>query len=396
MEPPEAAAAEGAVDAAAEPQPAEPATAAPSTQTGSEPAASLASGTLPLTGEEEEEDDVEDAEESPYVRSRTGTNPAEVVIRSFVEALARLARSHRDAVREAGGISPLVTLLRSGSPEVQALTAAVLRDLALDNTTNRAAILKAGGLLELIEMVRKDASKPAAGEAAGALRSLSNGYQLACTAIIESRGVEALVAMVAQGEAGSTPAIHATGVLANLARGDVSNCDAILRAGGIAQLVKLLSKGHEREDTARRRLPTELKHRLERAAEEAANALWQLAAKVPACNIAIREAQASDGPALPPTRRPESTHGAPRARRPGACMRPGGQRTLLGAQCSFSGFGVDHLSHAPATGHACARRRLAPSLRPYCVRGCTRPPRTTLRAVSSSWSSATSHRRCRH
>ena len=229
---------------------------------------------------------------SGSAQPRKGPNPAEVVIRSFVEALARLARSHRDAVREAGGIAPLVTLLRSGTPEVQAMTAAVLRDLASDNPANRDAILKAGGLHELVEMVHKDASTPAAGEAAGALRALSNGFPAGCRAIIEARGVEALVAMVAQGEPGSASAVQATGALANLAQADEANCEVILKAGGVKQLVNLLARGHAKGDAAQRRLAPDVKQRLEKSAEEASNAIWQLAAKAPSCNAAIRQANA--------------------------------------------------------------------------------------------------------
>ena len=67
---------------------------------------------------------------------------------------------------------------------------------------------EAGGLHELVEMVRKDASLPAAGEAAGALRSLSSDFPAGCKAIVEANGVEALVAMVEQGEAGSPSAVR--------------------------------------------------------------------------------------------------------------------------------------------------------------------------------------------
>jgi hypothetical protein len=219
-------------------------------------------------------------------------NPAEAVIRSFVESLSRLARSHRDAVREAGGIAPLVTLLRSGTGEIQAITAAVLRDLATDNPENQAAILEAGGLHELVDMVRKDAGAQYSGECAGALRALSSDFPAGCKAIIETNGVQALVSMVERGEPGSISATQATGALANLAKAEVKNCEAILRAGGIPQLVGLLSRGHSTVDAHRRRLPSELKARLESSAEEACNALWQLAAQAPSCNAAIRRANA--------------------------------------------------------------------------------------------------------
>lgn len=219
------------------------------------------------------------------------TNPAETIIRSFVDALARLAHNP-NAVREAGGIAPLVTLLRSCTSEVQALTAAVLRDLAAESPDNRVAILKAGGLHELVEMVRQDASSTASGEAAGALRSLSNDFPAGCSAIVEARGVDALVAMVAAGRPGSTSAIQSTGVLANLAHADEGHCAAILQAGGVQQLVGLLRRVHSASNVGTRRLPTDVKERLEKTAEEAANALFRLASGAPSCNAAIRLANA--------------------------------------------------------------------------------------------------------
>jgi hypothetical protein len=216
-----------------------------------------------------------------------------VVISKFVDALARLAKTNRDAVREAGGISPLVTLLRSAKMEIKAVVATVLRDLAAENAANRQAILKAGGLQELVEMVRHDATVPVGGEAAGALRSLSSFFPAGCSAIIEAHGVEALVAMVERHrEHASSSAIQATGVLANLAQADSAHCEAILAAGGVAQLVLLLSRAATFGGADARRLSVERRARLEKVAEEVANALGQLAAKAPACTAAIRAAGA--------------------------------------------------------------------------------------------------------
>ena len=266
-------------------------------QTADDPETSVAATLAPApaavepTAEEAPKEQYEEAlAEAPEAVQPTGPNPAELVIRTFVEAVARLARSHRDAVREAGGIAPLVTLLRSGSSEVQGLAAAVLRDLATDNPANRDAILNAGGLDELVEMVRSDATRPAAGEAAGALRALSSGFPLGCKAICSAGGIEALVQMVRCGKAGSNAPIHATGVLANIAQASEANCEAILRLGGVDQLVSLFSK--DLESAGRRRVAPEMKLWLEKACEEAANALWQLAAVAPSCNAAIREAKA--------------------------------------------------------------------------------------------------------
>ena len=215
--------------------------------------------------------------------------PAEAVIRTFVDALAKLARTHRDAVREAGGIAPLVSLLRSGTPETKGLAAAVLRDLATGNQANSDAIIKHGGIDALVEMLRSGGE--AAGEAAGALRALSAGFQNGCQAICAAGGIEAVIEMVRSGKVGTQAPIHATGVLANIAQSGESNCEAILRLGGVTQLYSLFNKDSEFAQ-GRHRIAPEMKQWLEKASEEAAHALWQLAANAPSCNVAIREANA--------------------------------------------------------------------------------------------------------
>ena len=221
--------------------------------------------------------------------------------------MAKLARSHRDAVREAGGIAMLTTLLRTGSPEVQGMVAAVLRDLATDSPANRVAILNAGGLEELVRMLNpsggSSSKSPAGGgggpsklelaaDAAGALKSLSNGFVSGCRTIVEAKGVDALVAMIESGEVGSSFTINATGVLANLASADASHCEAILKRGGVKSLVFLLIKGNATLLGSKRRVPQDVKARLERSAEEVANAVYRLAEKSPSCATAIRENKA--------------------------------------------------------------------------------------------------------
>ena len=55
---------------------------------------------------------------------------------------------------QAGGIQPLVCLLRDDPDEISAeLSAVVLRNLALQNAVNRAAIKDAGGLQPLLRLL---------------------------------------------------------------------------------------------------------------------------------------------------------------------------------------------------------------------------------------------------
>lgn len=220
-----------------------------------------------------------------------GANPAEVVIRTFVDSLTRLARINKEAVREAGGIAPLVMLLRSGTEEVQALAAAVLRELASDSLTNKEAILKANGVHALVEMVRnEDTEPPAAGEAAGALCALSTDFPNGCRSIVEDGGVEGLTALIAKAKDGTQAPIQAAATLFNLTQASEANCQAILRIGGVQTLIQLLCKSHLLG--GRKRIVPDMKSWLERASEKAATTLWSITVQGPACNAAMREANA--------------------------------------------------------------------------------------------------------
>lgn len=60
----------------------------------------------------------------------------------------------RGICMQAGGIQPLVCLLRDDPDEISAeLSAVVLRNLALQNAINRAAIKDAGGLQPLLRLL---------------------------------------------------------------------------------------------------------------------------------------------------------------------------------------------------------------------------------------------------
>ena len=62
---------------------------------------------------------------------------------------------NRDAIREAGGVGPLLSLVREGTPEQRKWAALALLYLAFGNSVNRDAITEAGGV-ELVQgQVRK-------------------------------------------------------------------------------------------------------------------------------------------------------------------------------------------------------------------------------------------------
>ena len=81
--------------------------------------------------------------------------------------------TNQDAIREAGGIAPLVALLGAGADsDVARCAAGALWNLA-DNATNEDAIREAGGIAPLVALLGAGADSEAAGNAAGALRNLA-------------------------------------------------------------------------------------------------------------------------------------------------------------------------------------------------------------------------------
>ena len=63
-------------------------------------------------------------------------------------------QQHEPPALQSGGIPPLVRLLRDDPDEIAAeLAAVVLRNLALQNPANRAAIKDAGGLQPLLRLL---------------------------------------------------------------------------------------------------------------------------------------------------------------------------------------------------------------------------------------------------
>ena len=58
-------------------------------------------------------------------------------------------------IAEAGGIPPLVKLLRDGSSDAKQLAACALRDLAHNDDANAVAIAAAAGFEALVELARR-------------------------------------------------------------------------------------------------------------------------------------------------------------------------------------------------------------------------------------------------
>jgi hypothetical protein len=160
--------------------------------------------------------------------------------------------TNEDAIREAGGIAPLVVLLGAGADSEAAGNAAgALMNLAV-NATNKDVIREAGGIAPLVALLGAGADSEAAGNAAGALMNLASNSTNK-DAIREAGGIAPLVALLGAG-ADSEAAGNAAGALMNLAD-NATNEDAILEgvacAGVSAAFHTRLHRKLERISTSR-------------------------------------------------------------------------------------------------------------------------------------------------
>ena len=123
-----------------------------------------------------ESDDVSNATEERIVAHvnslRVGTEEQK---QYAADALANLAfyNANQAAIVAAGGIPPLVALVRDGTTEYQKRNAAgALTNLA-SQTANRAAIAAAGGIPPLVALVRDGSTEDQKENAANALRYIA-------------------------------------------------------------------------------------------------------------------------------------------------------------------------------------------------------------------------------
>ena len=105
-------------------------------------------------------------------------------------------RASKAAIAEAGGIPPLVELLRDGSVEGKRSAARVLCHLT-SNDAARVAIAEAGGIPLLVDLLRSGNTPLSA---AAALRYLAHNNDANAVAIALAVGLEALVELARGGE----------------------------------------------------------------------------------------------------------------------------------------------------------------------------------------------------
>ncbi|KAK9817850.1 hypothetical protein WJX72_003123 [[Myrmecia] bisecta] len=188
----------------------------------------------------------------------TSETTTDCVLRAL-QTLARHHRPVQDLVRDEGAIPTIVSLLAStsraadpsatearGNAEASREEAAeplataaawALVVLAFENPTNRAAIRDAGGLPPLINLLYAGTSTLAVEGAVLALLNLCHDTPANQEAVREAGGIAPLVALLRAGlaaeRAGLAVAESAAACVRNLAAGNRLNQDAICEAGGV-------------------------------------------------------------------------------------------------------------------------------------------------------------------
>ena len=169
---------------------------------------------------------------------RTGSTEAKHYAAHVLCILAQLnAANSQAAIASAGGIEPLVALLQAGVP----MAASALGTLAQNNTDNQAAIVRAGAINPLIALLDGGPTGAGAAYAANTLGFLAADNADIQTAIMLEGAIDPLVRLLQIGNAEAQG--DAALALCKLALDNADAQAAITRAGGIEQLVALLLAG---------------------------------------------------------------------------------------------------------------------------------------------------------
>ena len=170
---------------------------------------------------------------------REGDDAAQTAAARALRRLANSDAASRVRIAEAGGIAPLVELVRDGSANAKLWAAWALGNLAC-NAANTALIAEADGVARLLELLR-DGSADTKWSAAYALGNLARNNAANKVAIAEAGGVPPLVELVRDGsEVAKEQAVWA---LRNLARNNDANAIAIAVTVGFEALVQLARRG---------------------------------------------------------------------------------------------------------------------------------------------------------
>jgi hypothetical protein len=120
------------------------------------------------------------------------------VQRAAVSALSCLAGDTlaRDAIADAGGITPLIRLVGEGLAEVQQVAIIALGHVGNTHAANAYRIAQFGGIAPLIQVLREDVAMAVRSEAANTLTKLAQSSKKVPPEILKAGGVAPLVRLL--------------------------------------------------------------------------------------------------------------------------------------------------------------------------------------------------------
>ena len=138
------------------------------------------------------------AEIEGLVRALREGDDAKTAVARALGDLAYANGANRVLIAEAGGIPPLVELLRDGSADAKACAAMALNYLAYNYEASRVLIAEAGAIPLLVDLLR-DGSADAKWAAAHALRNLACDNDANAVSIAMAVSLEAVVELARRG-----------------------------------------------------------------------------------------------------------------------------------------------------------------------------------------------------
>ena len=155
---------------------------------------------------------------------------------------------HCVLIASAGGIKPLVILLKEGSANGQRDACGALANIARGRENYQQLIIDAGGVISMANLLRAgDASS--AEQAAAALASVSQNLN-AQKLILGSGAINPLVNLLKVNQRHEAQ-IRSAEALANLAQNSDDGCTAVAKAGAIPRILELLGTGKAAEACSR-------------------------------------------------------------------------------------------------------------------------------------------------
>ena len=116
-----------------------------------------------------------------------------------IKEMAKGNRKNQDAIAEAGAIAPLVAMLGSSAPQMQANAAGALANLASGHPDNQSAIAKTGAVAPLCLLIKEGVGQQTKDESAQAIWSLAADHQPNKDMIAKLGGFDPLLGLLVTG-----------------------------------------------------------------------------------------------------------------------------------------------------------------------------------------------------